>query len=232
MPRPTIIAIYGTIFGFALLVGLLIATFLKPPSLPASSFTTPTAIVEPLAASSHFVDVMPPTAGAPTAMLEAPAASATSAPTQPPPSPTATELVMPTVTPTVMPTISSTATPSHPTAAPKPPAFSARVVDHPTDAAVACGTSFASRIWGTVKDRAGYGIYRASVKVSSADGQHHFNVQTNDQGGFEVPGLGCTTWIVRLTGVASAPSGVQATELRVSLNGGKYSGAGVEFQQR
>lgn len=231
MPRPTIIVIYGTIFGFALLVGLLIATILKPPSLPSASFTTPTAVVNSLAASSQFVDVIPATAGAPTAVPKAPAPSATSAPTVPP-SPTATELVMPTVTPSATSTAAPTATLPRPTAPPKPLVFGARVVDQPTDAAVACGTSFASRVWGTVKDRAGRGIYHAAVELRSADGQHQFSAQTNDQGGFEVPGLGCTAWIVRLAAVPDAPAGIQAVELRVSLNGGAYSGAGVEFQQR
>ena len=97
---------------------------------------------------------------------------------------------------------------------------------------MSCGTSFESRIWGIVKDRGGRGLYRAVVEVHSADGKNRFRAQTNDQGGFELPGLGCTTWIVRLVSVPRAPAGVQALELRVKLNGGRYSGAGVEFRQR
>jgi hypothetical protein len=117
-------------------------------------------------------------------------------------------------------------------ALPEALAFAARIFDRPTDAAVACGTAFESRIWGVVKDRNGRAIYQAVVQVSSADGKHGFSKTTNSQGGFEVPGLGCTTWSVRLTSVPRAPGGFQAPEVRVGLNGGRYSGAGVEFRQR
>jgi hypothetical protein len=125
----------------------------------------------------------------------------------------------------------ATPTPTTPQPA-RPLAFVARIVEQPTDAAVPCGTSFESQVWGTVKDRAGHGVYQAVAEVRSADGQHHFRTQTNDQGGFELPGLGCTTWIVQLISVPHAPAGVQASELHINLNGGRYSGAGVEFQQR
>jgi hypothetical protein len=117
-------------------------------------------------------------------------------------------------------------------AVPKPLTFAARVAERPTDAAVSCGTSFESHIWGVVKNRAGRGVYRAVVMIRSSDGKHRFSAQTNDQGGFDIPGLGCTTWIVRLVSIPRAPVGVQAPELRVSLNGGRYSGAGIEFRQR
>jgi hypothetical protein len=110
--------------------------------------------------------------------------------------------------------------------------FAAQVVEQPNDAAVACGSAFDSRIWGVVKDRSSQGIFGAGVEISSADGQHHYRSTTNDQGGFEIPGLGCTTWEVVLVVVPSAPGGVQAQALQVSLNGGRYSGAGVQFQQQ
>jgi hypothetical protein len=134
--------------------------------------------------------------------------------------------------PTITPTITPTETPPSPTAVPKSLAFVVHIVDRPNDAAVACGASFESHIWGVVKDRGGRGIYRAVVEISSADGKHRFRAVTNDQGGFEAPGLGCTTWVVRLTSVPRAPAGVQAPTLRVNLNGGRYSGAGIEFRQR
>jgi hypothetical protein len=96
---------------------------------------------------------------------------------------------------------------------------------------VKCGTAFASRVWGVVKDRNGRGVYRAIVQISSTDGKNRFSRATNNQGGFEVPGLGCTRWVVRLISVPRAP-GVQAQAVNVGLNGGRYSGAGIEFRQR
>jgi eukaryotic-like serine/threonine-protein kinase len=129
-------------------------------------------------------------------------------------------------------TATSTPTPPTPTAPPPPLVFAAQVVEQPTDAAITCGTAFDSRIWGVVKDRSGQGIFGAGVEISSADGQHRYRATTNDQGGFELPGLGCTMWEVRLVDVPGAPGGHQAQALRVSLNGGQYSGAGVKFQQR
>ncbi len=229
MPRPTTIAIYSVVFGVALLTGLLVATLLRPKSLPAASFVTPTAEVESLAASSQFIAAAPPATELSTATPVLPTANATLAPTSTPqPSPTATEFLMPTITPSITPT----KIPPSPTAAPKPLAFAARIVDRPTDAAVACGASFESHIWGVIKDRGGRGIYRAVVEISSADGKHHYRTMSNDQGGFEAPGLGCTTWVVRLVGVPRAPAGVQAPILRLNLNGGRYSGAGIEFRQR
>jgi hypothetical protein len=230
MPRPATIAIYSVVFGVALLAGLLIAVVLLPQSLPAASFATPTAAIEPIASISELVAVAPDTTPEPpSAATLPPTASPTATPTSTPqPSPTATELFFPTITPT----IAATATPEAATAAPEPLAFAARIIEQPSDAAVSCGSAFESRIWGVVKDRDGGGLYRAVVEARSADGKHRFSAQTNDQGGFELPGLGCTTWIVRLVGVPRAPTGVQATELRVNLNGGRYSGAGVEFRQR
>jgi tetratricopeptide (TPR) repeat protein len=110
--------------------------------------------------------------------------------------------------------------------------FIAQIYENPIDAAISCGTAFESKIWGVVKDKNGRGIARATVQVSSADGKIRHTGTTNNQGGFEVPGLGCTTWRVRLTDVPNAPNGVQANTINVDLNGGLYSGAGVEFRQR
>jgi hypothetical protein len=90
----------------------------------------------------------------------------------------------------------------------------------------------ADQFWGVVKDWSGRGIFDTVVEISSADGQHQYRTATNDQGGFELPGLDCTTWEIRLVDLPSAPGGLQAQALRLSLNGGHYSGAGVEFQQR
>jgi hypothetical protein len=230
MLRPATIAIYSVVFGVALLAGLLIAVVLLPQSLPAAGITTPTAAIEPIASISELVVVAPGTTPErPSVTTLPPTAKPTALPTSTPqPSPTATELFFPTITPSIAPT----PTPEVATAAPEPLAFIARIVEQPSDAAVSCGTAFESRIWGVVKARNGGGLYRAVVEVRSADGKHRFSAQTNDQRGFELPGLGCTTWILRLVGVPRAPAGVQATELRVKLNGGRYSGAGVEFRQR
>jgi hypothetical protein len=230
MPRPATIVIYGVVFGIALLAGLLVATVLLPQSLPIASFTAPTAAPEPIASMSELAAVAPVASPQPpSATALPPTATPTASPTSTaPPSPTATELFFPTITPS----IAATPTPEAATAAPKTLAFAARIVEQPSDAAVSCGTAFESRIWGVVKSRGGNGLYRAVVEVRSADGKHRFRAQTNDQGGFELPGLGCTTWIVRLVSVPRAPAGVQAIELRVNLNGGRYSGAEVEFRQR
>jgi tetratricopeptide (TPR) repeat protein len=116
-------------------------------------------------------------------------------------------------------------------AAVEPAVFGGVVYDRPTDAAVQCGSSFDSKVWGVVKDKNGRPIYRATVRVRSADGRHSYARQTNNQGGFEVPGLGCTTWRVSVTavpGVANVRSEVKSVE----LNGGRFSGAGIEFRQR
>jgi hypothetical protein len=229
MPRPATIAIYSVVFGVALLAGLLVAAFLLPQSLPAASFATPTPVPEPIASRSDLI-------AAPASMPEFPTTtpllSATSTSIPPtstsPPSPTATELVFPTITPSAEPMPAPTVA----AGAPSPLAFDAWIVDQPTDAAVSCGASFESRVWGEVKNRLERGIYGAVVEVRSADGKHHFSAQTNNQGGFDLPGLGCTTWIVRLVSIPGAPAGVQAAELRVELNGGRYSGAGLEFRER
>src|SRR5262245_17142279 len=230
MPRPATIVIYGVVFGVALLAGLVVAALLLPQSLPAASFATPTAAPQAIASMSDLAAAAPvATPQPPSATALPPTATPTASPTSTAqPSPTATELFFPTITPSV----AATPTPEAATAAPAPIAFAARIVEQPSDAAVSCGTAFESRIWGIVKDRGGHGLYRAVVEVRSADGKNRFRAQTNDQGGFELPGLGCTTWIVRLVSVPRAPAGVQALQLRVNLNGGRYSGAGVEFRQR
>jgi hypothetical protein len=57
-------------------------------------------------------------------------------------------------------------------------------------------------------------------------------VRTRANGTYTVPGLGCTTWIVRLASVADFPE-FQANEVRVTnLNGGRYTAAEVRFRQR
>ena len=229
MPRPTAIVIYSAVFGIALLFGLLIATLLLPQSLPAASFAPPAATTEPLASVSGLRAAPAPRREPPIATSAPLSASPTAAPASTPaPSPTATEIVFPTITPTT----AAAPAPAAAAAASSRLTFGARVTERPTDAAVSCGASFESHIWGVVKNGAGRGIYRAVVMVRSSDGKNRFSAQTNDQGGFEIPGLGCTTWIVRLVSVPRAPAGVQAPELRISLNGARYSGAGVEFRQR
>jgi hypothetical protein len=112
-----------------------------------------------------------------------------------------------------------------------PPVFVGQIFNRPTDAAVQCGTSFASKVWGTVADRNGQRIAGATVQVISADGKNRYSRNTNSQGGFEIPGLGCTTWRVRLIGVPNEPNGVQVNTVNVNLNGGLYSGAEIRFRQ-
>jgi len=243
MTRPTAIALYSVFFGVALLAGLLIATALLPKSLPAASFVAPTATWKPAkppaaTATSRAIAAQPTqivarlaNAAQPSAMsTSTPASTATSTPALPEaPTPTATAAPTSALTATLTPTLTEASTPA-PTEPPPTLAFSVRVFDKPTDAAVACGTAFESRIWGVVKDRGGRGIARAVVLISSADGKHRYSKATNSRGGFDIPGLGCTTWIVRLSSVPRAA--LAPVAIRVSLNGGRYSGAGVEFRQR
>ncbi len=102
----------------------------------------------------------------------------------------------------------------------------------PTDRAVPCGMHFNSSIYGSVEDRRGQGIAGATLTVTSADGRNQFSARTRANGTYTVPGLGCTTWIVRLTSVADFPE-FQANEVRVTnLNGGRYTAAEVRFRQR
>jgi carboxypeptidase family protein len=227
MPRPTTIVIYSGVFVVALLVGLLISFALMPRSLPSASFAaTPTA---PAQAPARTAAIAQRSIAA-QATVPPPPAPTVAQPTADPPAPIGLNVEPPTTTPTPEP---ATPTPTQvPTQPPRPLTFTARVFDKPTDAAVACGSAFESRIWGVVRDSAGRGIYRAAVQVSSADGKHRYSQTTNNQGGFEIPGLGCTTWVVRLAAVPRAAEGFQAQPVRVTLNGGRYSGAGIEFRQR
>jgi hypothetical protein len=143
----------------------------------------------------------------------------------------ATAIPAPTLVPTVIlipPTLAALPTPE----AGPPMVFSGRIVEQPSDAAVACRSAYDSKIWGVVKASNGAGIGRAVVQVSSSDGQNVFRSTTNSKGGFEIPGLGCTSWVVRLVGVPGATGGVQADRVRVQVNGGQYSGAAVEFRQQ
>ena len=115
---------------------------------------------------------------------------------------------------------------------PPPLAFNARVFEKPTDNAVRCGTVFESAIWGVVRNQKGLGIKGAIVQVQSADRKNTYKSKpTNSQGGFNIPGLGCTTWTIRLTYVPKEGE-LQAGSVSVELNGGRYSGAGVEFRQQ
>jgi hypothetical protein len=235
MPRHIALTIYSAVFGVAMLAGLMIATALRPTSLSISGFaiSTPTpapaiptaTTVRATALGLGQVAAQMVSAARPTqrAAAAAPASTATSLP--------ATATHMPT-TPTETPTPSATETPAAQPNASQPLAFSALIFDKPTDAAVACGTSFESRIWGVVKNQSGRGIGRAVVQVSSNDGRNRYRATTNSQGGFEIPGLGCTAWIVRLVSVPGAPAGIDAAALRVGVNGGRYTGAGIEFRQR
>ncbi len=227
MPRLRMITLYGAVFGTALLVGLLMASVLRAGSVSTASILPPTVAPpqQPVPTATTLVQLA---IAAPPSVAPSPAP-----PTVPPATSIATASI---ATATNEATATSTPTPPSPTArqtaTPRSLVFAAQIVEQPTDAAITCGTAFDSRIWGVVKDRRGQGIFGAGVEISSADGQHRYRAATNDQGGFELPGLGCTTWEIRLVDVPGAPGGLQAQALRVSLNGGQYSGAGVDFQQR
>jgi serine/threonine protein kinase len=111
--------------------------------------------------------------------------------------------------------------------------FAGRVYSAPTDAAVQCGSAFDSSIYGGVEDANGRGISGARVRITSADGRNTYNVTTGRGGVYSVPGLGCTTWTVRLIGVPNATGGLQANAVTVrNLNGGRYTSAEVRFRQR
>ncbi|MGQ9549244.1 MAG: protein kinase domain-containing protein, partial [Roseiflexus sp.] len=102
----------------------------------------------------------------------------------------------------------------------------------PTDRAVRCGTQFNSSIYGSVEDRGGQGIAGATLTIISIDGRNRFEVRTRANGTYTVPGLGCTTWIVRLTSIPNSLE-FQANEVQVTnLNGGRYTAAEVRFRQR
>jgi serine/threonine protein kinase len=111
--------------------------------------------------------------------------------------------------------------------------FTGRVYSAPTDAAVQCGAAFDSSIYGGVEDANGRGISGARVRITSADGHNTYNVTTGRGGVYSVPGLGCTTWTVRLISVPSAPAGIQANPVTVrNLNGGRFTSAEVRFKQQ
>jgi hypothetical protein len=125
--------------------------------------------------------------------------------------------------------------PPPPTATPEPTAavqvFAGRVYSAPTDAAVQCGTAFESSIYGSIESSNGRGIVGAVVRVVSADGRNTYTVTTGRGGVYNIGGLGCTTWTVRLISVPGAK--IQANAVTVTnLNGGRYTSAEVRFKLR
>jgi hypothetical protein len=111
--------------------------------------------------------------------------------------------------------------------------FIGRVYSTPTDAAVQCGAAFDSSIYGSVEDANAHGISGARLRVTSADGRNNYNVTTGRGGVYTVPGLGCTTWTVRLISVPNTPNGFDATVVTVrNLNGGRFTSAEVRFKLR
>jgi len=228
MPRHLAFAVYSAIFIIALLAGLLIASVLRPRSLLTANSATP--VVAPSLALSANLPTLPPSqtpTSVPDATDDPPATAATTAtPEVAVSAPVVVSVVF--LTPTMTPTLVAEAPPTQDQ---QPLVFAARLFDKPTDAAVRCGTAFESRVWGVVKNSSGRGIFRAVVQVTSTDGRNRYSRATNSQGGFEIPGLGCTTWVVRLASVPGT-NGLQAQTMRVALNGGRYSGAGIEFRQQ
>lgn len=117
--------------------------------------------------------------------------------------------------------------------APAPLVFVGRLGNTPTDGAVQCGAAFDSSIYGSVENARGAGIAGARLRVTSADGRNSYTVTTGRGGVYTVPGLGCTTWSVRLLSVPNAPNGIQANSITVrNLNGGKFTAAEVRFRQQ
>jgi hypothetical protein len=134
--------------------------------------------------------------------------------------------------PTAIP--APTATPAR-TAAPAPTAavlvFAGRLYSAPTDAAVQCGTAFQSSIYGSIENSSGKGIAGAVVRVTSADGRNSYTLTTGRGGVYNVGGLGCTTWNVRLISVPKAK--IQANLVTVkNLNGGRFTSAEVRYKLR
>ena len=116
-------------------------------------------------------------------------------------------------------------------AAPTPWKFVGRLVSSPTDAAVQCGAAFESSIYGSVEDARGVGIRGARLRIVSADQRNSYTVTTGRGGVYNVPGLGCTRWTVRLLSVPGAPNGIQANVVSVrNLNGGRYTAAEVRYR--
>ncbi len=128
------------------------------------------------------------------------------------------------------PTVATGHTPGQSQPRPTSPmVFAGSIFEQPTDGSVQCGSAFESGIWGTVYGHGG-GVGGVVVQASSVDGGNSFTSVTNGQGNFSIGGLGCTTWIVQVVG---APGGnVQSSGVSVALNGGRYSGAGIDFYQR
>ena len=123
--------------------------------------------------------------------------------------------------------------PPVPTATPEPTVavqvFVGRVYSAPTDAAVQCGTTFESSIYGSIENSGSKGIAGAVVRVTSADGRNSYTRTTGRGGIYSVGGLGCTTWNVRLISIPKAK--IQANLVRVkNLNGGRFTSAEVRYK--
>ncbi len=112
-------------------------------------------------------------------------------------------------------------------------AFVGRVFDQAIDGNAQCGAAFESSVWGNVQDASGRAIGGAVVRVTASDGRTSYSATTNRGGQFNVPGLGCTTWNVRLVSVPNTPAGFDANSVQVrNLNGSRYSAVGVQFRQQ
>ncbi len=125
--------------------------------------------------------------------------------------------------------------PPPPTAIPEPTAavqvFIGRVYSAPTDAAAQCGTAFESSIYGSIENGSGKGIAGALVRVTSADSRNSYTLTTGRGGVYNLSGLGCTTWNVRLISVPKAK--IQANIVAVTnLNGGHFTSAEVRYKLR
>jgi hypothetical protein len=134
-------------------------------------------------------------------------------------------------TPVPEPILPLTDTPAATTVSERP-SFNVRLIEMGTDVSAPCGNLLQSKIWGIVRESDGRGIPAAVVQVQSINRQNTYWTTTNSQGDFQIAGLSCSTWIVQLMSVPNTPIGFLANSIKVDLNGGQFSGAGIEFRQR
>jgi hypothetical protein len=82
-----------------------------------------------------------------------------------------------------------------------------------------------------VENSAGKGIAGAVLRIVSADRRNTYSATTRRGGVYNVGGLGCTTWTVRLISIPG--SAIQANTVTVkNLNGGRFTSAELRFKLR
>ncbi|MFL5801996.1 MAG: carboxypeptidase-like regulatory domain-containing protein [Roseiflexaceae bacterium] len=150
-----------------------------------------------------------------------------------PPRPTPSPTQLPTAAPTQTPTATQPPPSPTPTIAPAPAEFVGVIADRKVDARSDQCNAFASSIYGSVETSGGRGIGGARVQVVSGDGRSRFAATTQRNGTYSIPGLGCTTWVVRLIAVPNASNGFEANSVTVrGINGSQFTSFRVRFRQR